>query len=95
MPPVDADVLVLAGDIGVKKQGLEFALSKSMIPAIYVAGNHEYYGSALPKLSDELAQLAAETHVRFPRKPCADHRGYAFFGMHHVVRFRDHGQYDR
>lgn len=46
LPEVDADVTVLAGDIGVGLQGIEWALSAIPWhrPAIYVMGNHEFYG---------------------------------------------------
>ena len=32
---------------------------------IYVAGNHEYYGQKIPKLTRELKELAAGTNVHF------------------------------
>lgn len=41
---VDCDVHVLAGDIGVGFQGLDFALKHFSKPVIYVCGNHELYG---------------------------------------------------
>jgi predicted phosphodiesterase len=41
---IDADVSVLAGDIGVGFEGLQWALSFNR-PVIYVCGNHEFYGS--------------------------------------------------
>ena len=64
MPAVDADVRVLAGDIHTKERGVLFALQcASEIPTIYVAGNHEFYGTAIPKLYDKLKSLAAGTHV--------------------------------
>ena len=44
-PDTDADVVVLAGDIGVGLGGIEWAASKfPKVPVIYVPGNHEYYG---------------------------------------------------
>ena len=43
-PPTDADVVVLAGDIGVGLEGLHWAQSCfSDKPVIYVPGNHEFY----------------------------------------------------
>lgn len=41
----DADVVVLAGDIGVGMQGIDWAKRVFATPVIYVLGNHEYYGS--------------------------------------------------
>ena len=44
-PETDADVVVLAGDIGVGPSGIEWAADHWLDrPVIYVAGNHEYYG---------------------------------------------------
>ena len=44
-PVPDRDVLVLAGDIGTGTLARRFVLSQLEIsPAIYVLGNHEYYG---------------------------------------------------
>jgi predicted phosphodiesterase len=65
IPKTDADVLVLAGDIGAKLIGLEQALVSCKIPVVYVAGNHEYYGAAIPKLTAELQELARGSHVHF------------------------------
>jgi predicted phosphodiesterase len=65
IPKTDADVLVLAGDIGAKLSGLEQALTSCQIPVVYVAGNHEYYGTAIPKLTEELRVAAQHSHVHF------------------------------
>jgi predicted phosphodiesterase len=57
-----ADVVVLAGDIGLGPKGLRWAATafpQSRI--VYVAGNHEHYGHALPKLTDELQDEARPT----------------------------------
>ncbi len=43
---VPADVLILAGDIGVKTQGAVWALKVARdldIPTVMIAGNHEHY----------------------------------------------------
>lgn len=40
---VDADVTIMAGDIGVGLQGLDFAIAFER-PVLYVLGNHEFYG---------------------------------------------------
>jgi predicted phosphodiesterase len=62
-PPVvaDADVVVLAGDIGSGVRGLRTALGWwPAHPILYVAGNHEPYGHALPSLIGDLRRVAAE-----------------------------------
>lgn len=55
-PKVEADVVVLAGDIGVGAKGVKWAARTFPdMPVIYVAGNHEYYGSSIEAVSAELA----------------------------------------
>ena len=44
--PMDADVLVLAGDIHMKLRAMKWIETHFPdVPVIYVPGNHEYYGS--------------------------------------------------
>ena len=63
-PQVDCDVVVLAGDIHVGNKGLRWAIEKfPHVPVIYVLGNHEYYGKALPKLTETLKQEARDSNV--------------------------------
>jgi predicted phosphodiesterase len=79
IPKTDADVLVLAGDIGAKLSGLELAL-KSKIPVVYVAGNHEYYGAAIPKLTSELQDMARGSQVHFLENDEFVFQGVRFLG---------------
>lgn len=49
-PTIDADLVILAGDIHVKDKGLVWAAASfPNTPVLYVLGNHEYYGRAYPK----------------------------------------------
>jgi 3',5'-cyclic AMP phosphodiesterase CpdA len=58
-PAVEADVLVLAGDIATGTDGVRWARDWSQgRPTLYVAGNHEYYGHAIPELTDRLRDAA-------------------------------------
>jgi predicted phosphodiesterase len=62
-PPVnDADVYVLAGDIGRPAQAIAWA-SELGRPVLYVPGNHEFYGGSLPGVVRELRRLASGTRV--------------------------------
>jgi predicted phosphodiesterase len=62
---VDADVIVLAGDIASGTQGVRWARRWAQErPVLYVAGNHEFYGHELPGLIDELRRAAAGSSVR-------------------------------
>ena len=57
-PPAAADAIVLAGDIAVGVQGIQWARRQFPdTPVVYVPGNHEFYGARLP---DALAELRTE-----------------------------------
>jgi Icc-related predicted phosphoesterase len=62
----DADVIVAAGDIATKGRGIKW-LRESFPgkPVVYVAGNHEYYGNAIPHFTDKLREEATEYSVHF------------------------------
>jgi predicted phosphodiesterase len=63
-PPAsdDVDVVILAGDIDVKGRGVAFA-KRFPCPVVYVAGNHEYYGGAIPRLTEKLKEAAVGSNV--------------------------------
>jgi len=63
---VDADVIILAGDIDVGTKGIEWAVQESErleTPIIYVPGNHEYYHHDIHDLKNELINIAKDTNV--------------------------------
>ena len=62
---VDADAVILAGDVGAGTRGVEWArrLARER-PVLYVAGNHEFYGHGMPELIDEMRGAAAGSSVR-------------------------------
>jgi predicted phosphodiesterase len=61
---VPADVVVLAGDIHGGTRGVEWAARWAQgRPVLYVAGNHEFYGHALPELIGDLRAAAAGSSV--------------------------------
>ncbi|RJX30894.1 MAG: phosphoesterase [Oxalobacter sp.] len=60
---IDADVTVLAGDIGVGLEGIQWALTIER-PVIYVMGNHEFYGQRkMAELWRKAREKVAGTHV--------------------------------
>jgi predicted phosphodiesterase len=64
LPGVAADVLVLAGDIGVGVAGMEWVLEACREgPVIYVLGNHEFYQHTIPGITRELKEMAKGTNV--------------------------------
>lgn len=61
---IDADVTVLAGDIGIGLDGLRWALTFER-PVIYVMGNHEFYGQRpMNDLWRKAREKVEGTHVR-------------------------------
>ena len=65
--PTDAsaDVLVLAGDVATGTSGVKWARRWARgRPVLYVPGNHEFYGHAIPGLIDELRAAAAGSSVQ-------------------------------
>jgi predicted phosphodiesterase len=61
-PESDADIVILAGDIARPRAAVEWALGFAK-PVLYVAGNHEFYGSSIDGTRAELRRLCEGTHV--------------------------------
>jgi predicted phosphodiesterase len=62
--PVDADAVVLAGDIAPGTAGIEWIQDHfDGRPVLYVAGNHEFYGHDLPGLTGRLRDAASGSTV--------------------------------
>ncbi|MGZ4995523.1 MAG: metallophosphoesterase [Methylobacter sp.] len=78
--PDEADVIILAGDIGEWVNGLEWARNRfKHQEIIYVAGNHEYYDSDLAIL-DELQGKAKELDIHFLENDSVIIKGVRFLG---------------
>jgi predicted phosphodiesterase len=78
-PEIDADVVVLAGDIGVGRRGIEWAARRFLqVPVIYVPGNHEFYGQEIG-LSDEL-KAAAPANIHVLNNDALELNGVRFVG---------------
>ena len=60
IPYVEADLVVLAGDIHNHAKGLGWAAENfgSQVPIIYVPGNHEYYGGEFAALESAMQAAA-------------------------------------
>jgi len=63
LPETAADLVVLAGDIHNGAAGIEWAKRTLRVPALYVAGNHEYYDSEFHREQRTLQESAAGSHV--------------------------------
>ncbi len=65
-PAVAADAILLAGDIAVGTDGIEWARRHFPdTPVIYVPGNHEFYGARLPDALQALRTEAMRLDVHF------------------------------
>ena len=64
IPKVDADLIILAGDIAVKQNAIpwlrEFCAGT---PTVYISGNHEYYVDKLPKVAQCIESMTSVTNI--------------------------------
>jgi predicted phosphohydrolase len=80
-PRTDADVVILAGDIDQGLRGVRWARrSFGDMPVLYVIGNHEYYGQALPKLTGQFIAEGADWPVRVLERSGVVLDGLRFLG---------------
>lgn len=64
IPETDADVIVLAGDIGVGSGGLGWLRDQNVTkPVVYVPGNHEYYQNDLSILDHLRNSAPPNVHI--------------------------------
>ena len=84
VPDVPCDVVILAGDIATKRNGIRWIkrrFTNPEIPVIYLCGNHEYYGEKLPKLQQLIREEAADfPHIHFLENDSVTINGIHFFG---------------
>jgi Icc-related predicted phosphoesterase len=78
-PPTDADVVVIAGDLGRPAAAIEWARQYAQ-PTLFVAGNHEFYGSDLATTLADLRACAAGSAVRVLEREEWHHQGVRFLG---------------
>lgn len=78
-PANGADVLVLAGDIGRGTSALNL-FRDWPVPVLYVAGNHEAYGSTWAGSIAGLREAAQGTSVQFLERDVVDFCGVRFLG---------------
>ncbi|WP_339535471.1 metallophosphoesterase [Pseudomonas hunanensis] len=63
-PALDADVVVLAGDIHTSTRGVQWASEAFDCPIVYVCGNHEFYGGHIDRTLKKMKEVAApHVHV--------------------------------
>ena len=77
---IDADVSILAGDIGEGLRGLEWAMTFNR-PVIYVMGNHEFYGQRpMPELWQQARKMVAHSNVHLLENQSIVIEGTRFLG---------------
>lgn len=93
LPVQEADVLVLAGDIGNGLNGLVYAMNqkKNYRHVIYVPGNHEFYGHHLSKLSLEMKEFVKKSGVILLDNDTVEIDGVSFIGSTLWTDFRLYG----
>ncbi|MCX7176024.1 MAG: metallophosphoesterase [Proteobacteria bacterium] len=79
-PRTDADVVVLAGDIGPGVEGVEWAELSFAVPVIYVLGNHEFYGDCFNGLIDTARERCRGSHVHLLEDESLVVNGVRFLG---------------
>jgi Icc-related predicted phosphoesterase len=90
-PGTDADVVVLAGDIGVGTAGIEWAARQfSEKPVIYVPGNHEYYGHDIR--NTDLLAAVARANVQVLNDDTCGMKNVRFLGTTLWTDFRLYGE---
>jgi len=88
-PETGADVVLLAGDIHVGTRGLIWAQERfPSIPVLYVLGNHEYYGEAIPKHTRRMMALSQGTNVQVLENERVVMNDVAFLGCTLWTDFR-------
>src|ERR1700748_3240346 len=81
MPSIEADVLILTGDINLGVAGINhFAGIARRKSILYVAGNHEYYRHSFPGLNDLLTEASLESGIAFLENRVVEIDGVRFVG---------------
>lgn len=81
LPRVEADITVLAGDVRPGKSALAWVLGNfPEKPVVYVLGNHEFYGRAVPKLIDDFRRMSAGTKIHVLENDCLYIDGFRILG---------------
>jgi predicted phosphodiesterase len=77
VPVTDADVVVLAGDIHLGREGRKWARSHFQDkPVVYVLGNHEFYRHSLPDLTETLKRETDGSHIHLLENSAVEIDGY-------------------
>lgn len=80
--PVDADLVILAGDIWPSTKGIRWAQDAFDIPVLYVAGNHEFYSymKTMDELLLDMHEACEDSNVHFLDRGTFEMNGVRFIG---------------
>ena len=79
--PTEADLVILAGDIGTKARAVQWAASAfGSLPVVMVAGNHDLWGSSIPRGYEKMKDAARGTRVHFLQNDQVVIDGVRFLG---------------
>lgn len=92
-PATDAELVILAGDIGTKARGVKWANETFSCPVIYICGNHEFYGAHLDKTLEKMKAVAAP-HVHVLENECWIWKQTRFLGATSWTDFSSTGSRD-
>lgn len=87
---VEADFVILAGDIHTKARASSWAKEAFNIPTVLIAGNHDYYGGSLQGTLRKLKECA-QGHVHFLERDVFVHGDVRFIGCTGWTDFRSFG----
>lgn len=85
LPPLDVDLVILAGDVDSHTHGLTWAAQElrawpSVPDVVYVAGNHEYYGAHLGLLAELRRPRWRDRGVHFLERETLERDGVRILG---------------
>lgn len=81
IPRCEADVIVLAGDVATKQNGLNWIREFcGTTPTVYICGNHEFYGDQLPRVTERLKEATAGTNIHVLEDDSLEIGGWQIFG---------------
>lgn len=88
LPENDSDVVVLAGDIHIRQNAIEWILKNiPNKPVVYIFGNHEFYGKSYPTLIDKVKALTQDTNIHILENESIDLGEVEFFGCTYWTDF--------
>ncbi len=88
LPACDSDVVVLAGDIHIRQNAIDWILKNIPDkPVVYIFGNHEFYGKAYPTLFEKVKALTKDTNIYILENESVELGDVEFFGCTYWTDF--------